>query len=169
MSIFVQLLAIKDFRQSKAELATQKQRQVLRLAQEQEQERQRKLEQFREFARAQELKMYQELCQRVVKLREIEDVQLEVVSLGNQTRTHESSLEQAQKERTQADTKLQECKHILNEATRAKQKFVELAQAHAQEVIKELERKEDAEMEEVAELRRERADWDEYHEEEQSA
>ena len=52
-------------------------------------------------------------------------------------------------------------KSLHKEAARVREKFVEWAQLHSTEIQREFERKEDAEMEEVAETRRDREDWDE--------
>ncbi len=41
-----------------------------------------------------------------------------------------------------------------------KEKFIELAKVYADDAFREAERKEDAEMEEAAEVRRERVDWE---------
>ena len=45
------------------------------------------------------------------------------------------------------------------EAARMKQKFVELSQVNDEEISREFERKEDAEIEEVNETRRDRNGW----------
>ena len=46
----------------------------------------------------------------------------------------------------------EEDRRALREANRMKEKFVELAQDHARQMLKEFERKEEAELEEVAEM-----------------
>lgn len=166
MSVFKELLSIKVFREGKAELAVRRQRQTLADAEASERERQETLERFRQYAVAQELDLYADLCRRVVRLRDIEDVQQSVADLRGQELRHQDLVREAARQREQERERLDGCKAVLDEAARAKQKFVELAQAHADEQIKELERKEDAELEEAAETRRDRADWDEYHAEE---
>ncbi|HZY20515.1 MAG TPA: type III secretion protein [Ramlibacter sp.] len=161
MSVFGELLAIKSFRENKAELAVRKQRTVLADATARRDGAQQTLEAFRGFAQQREDDLYADLCTRVVRLREIEDVQLAVVSLRGEERRHEEALAQAQERRRQEAGALETCQVVHAEASRMKQKFMELAQVYADEHLRELERKEDAELEEVAETRRDRADWDE--------
>jgi type III secretion protein O len=165
MSVFKELLAIKSFRESKAEMTVRKQRSVLAVAVDTRDGADEALRRFRDFSLRHERALYDDLCSRIVRLRDIENVQLAVVDLRGQERSHETSLQEAEKDRVRQAEQLDDDKRLHADALRMKEKFVELAQVYADEQIKELERKEDAEMEEVAETRRDRADWDEYHEE----
>lgn len=161
MSIFRELLSIKTFRESKAELAVRKQRGVLAEAVGRHEAAREALEKFISYALAQERSLYDDLCSRVVKLREIENVQLAVVDLRGQERRHEEVVAKADADQRAQAERLEADKKVHSDASRMKQKFVELAQVFSDEHLRELERKEDAEMEEVAETRRDRADWDE--------
>ncbi len=168
MSVFTELLSIKRFRESKAEGAVRRQRAVLAEAVQARDAADQALRHFRDYSLRHERALYADLCSRIVRLRDIEDVQLAVVDLRGQERRHESSLQDAEQGRTRQAEQLDQDKRVHADASRTKEKFVELAQAYADEQIKELERKEDAELEEAAETRRDRADWDEYHEEDAS-
>lgn len=168
MQIFQELLSIKTFREGKAELEVRRQRHVLLDAQTHLQAMSDQLARYRLFAVDEEKRLYTELCARVVRLRDIEDVQLSVVGLRDQERRHEEAEAQARKTEQAEQQRLEEAKLRHQEAARMKQKFVEFARIHAEAQIKELERKEDAEMEEVAETRRDRADWEETHETEEA-
>lgn len=165
MTIFRELLSIKDFRESRAELAVRKQRGILVEAIAARDAAEKRLTEFREYALKHERELYADLCRRIVRLRDLENAQLEVVDLRGRERNHEDSLLQSDLARNTEQERLDEAKHVHHEASRMKQRFVELAQIYSDEQLKELERKEDAEMEEVAELRREQDDWDESHEE----
>lgn len=165
MKAISELLSIKTFRESRAEMDVRKQRGVLAAAIERRDADAEKLEAYRRFALDHEREIYDELCRRVVRLRDIEDVQQEVVVLRNGERSHEEALEQAERARVAEQKHLDEAREVHREASRMKQKFVELVEVYAEAELKELEAKEDAELEEVAELRRERAEWDETHEE----
>lgn len=165
MSVFTELLSIKRFRESKAEGAVRRQRGVLAEATGRRDAADQALQGFREHALRHERLLYADLCSRIVKLRDIEDVQLAVVDLREQDRRHEAALQQAEQDRLRQSEQLDSDRQLHAEASRIKEKFVELAQAYADEQLKEFERKEDAELEEVAETRRDRADWDEFHEE----
>ena len=112
--------------------------------------------------------MYARLCAQVVKLRDIEDVRGEVAQLRMREDQQEQNVERAFENQTEQDAKLEVARGKHKEAARQKSKFVDLASNHASEVMREAERKEDLEMEEVASIKRDRADWDEYAEEEQA-
>lgn len=159
MSVFVELLSIKTFRESKADIAVTRQRGVLAKAETDREAAHASLTEFVDYALRHERALYDDLCQRLVKLHDIEDVQLAVADLRNRERQHEAALAAAEKQRQSEAEALEQRKLERKEAARNKQKFVELAQVYADEAIKALERKEDAEMEEASEVRRERADW----------
>jgi type III secretion protein O len=161
MSIFRELLSIKTFRESKAELAVRKQRSVLAEAVVRHDSAQEVLEKFISYAVSHERSLYDDLCSRIVRLRDIEDVQLAVVGLRGQEREHEDAVARADADRQAQAERLEADKKVHSEASRMKQKFVELAQVFSEESLREFERKEDAELEEAAETRRDRADWDE--------
>ncbi|HSV47686.1 MAG TPA: YscO family type III secretion system apparatus protein [Ramlibacter sp.] len=161
MSMFKELLSIKVFRESKAEIAVRKQRGVLAQAVSERDQADKTLADFRDFAVRHERGLYDDLCSRIVRLHDIEDVQLAVSGLRQSEVRHEEQLRQAEALRLKQAEQLEQDRLAHADATRMKEKFVELAQVYADEQIKELERKEDAELEEVAETRRDRADWDE--------
>ena len=108
---------------------------------------------YRDYAKEQERSLYRALCQRVVKLREIEDVQLAVADMRVQEGRHEQSVKEAEVQRRKEAAQLDADRQALRDANRMKEKFVELARMHTAEMLKEFERKEEAEMEEVAETR----------------
>ena len=60
--------------------------------------------------------------------------------------------------------KLDKVRAAHKEASRQKSKFVDLSHNHTNELAREAERKEDLELEEVANIKRDREDWDEYAE-----
>lgn len=160
MSLFRDLLAIKVFREGKAEIAVRKQRQALADAVLERHTATRRLDDFRAYAERHESELYADLCRRVVVLREIQDVHTTIGALRDQERTHEGELNHACDHEQQEERELVSRKQNYQQATRMKEKFMELAQSYAQEQLREFERKEDAELEEVAETRRDRKDWD---------
>jgi type III secretion protein O len=165
MSIFHELLSIKAFRENKAEMSMRQQRSVLAEAALQRDSAEQRLVQFRELASARERALFDDLCSRIVRLRQIENVQLAVATMRGEERDHEQALEKSEAERNKEAAELEVRKAAHAQALKMKQKFVELAQVYAEEQFRELERKEDAEMEEAAETRRDRSDWDERAEE----
>ena len=163
MSFFKELLAIKNFRESKAEINVGKQRMVLAQAVIQRDASEEALLIHQEVSVRQERELYDDLCSRLVRLSAIENVQHQVASMRDLEQRHIQTLAQAEKFRLAQEAQLQTLRHVHKDASRAKQKFVEFAQVYTDEQAKEFERKEDAEMEEVAELRRDRVDWEEHH------
>lgn len=159
MSVFRDLLAIKRFREDQAELAVAHQRQVLLQAQRQCAQSRAELDQFRQQSRRREQDMYQDLCSRLVRVGEIEDVMMGVADLRQGERDREAGVEQAAEQENQASALLAERRGAHGEASRVVRKFVELIGLHAAEHVRELERKEDLEMEEIASMARERDDW----------
>lgn len=169
MSIYRDLLTIKSLRESKAERTMRKQREVLAQAAALREKANETLDNFVVYARSEETALYQDLCSRLVRLREIENVQQSVAHLRQQEQGHQEALRRAEAQKQQEAAQLATDKAQHKEAARVKEKFVEWALAHSQELQREFERKEDAEMEEVAETRRDRADWDESAEAEAAA
>lgn len=161
MSIFRDLLTIKSLRESKAERMVRLQREVLAEATDMRERAHQRLDDFVVFARHEEDTLYQDLCSRLVRLRDIENVQSSVAHLRQQEQQHEDALHKAEVQRVKESEKMTVDKSVHKEAARVKEKFVEWAQIHTNELQREFERKEDAEMEEVAETRRDRDDWGE--------
>ncbi len=154
------LLFIKRFRESKAETELQKARAALVLAQQAEREAERVLNEYIEFAIAQERSWYDDLCSRLVKLREITQVQDDVVALKATERAHEESLETRKGERQSAVQHMDVSVQRMRDASTARQKFVELARNFHWLAAREAERKEELELEELASVRRDREDWE---------
>ncbi|MFD0669019.1 type III secretion system stalk subunit SctO [Ramlibacter sp. MAHUQ-53] len=159
LSMFRELLAIKTFREGKAELAVRKQRLVLARAKAERESAERRLMEFRAHAERQERALFDDLCSAIVLLRDIQDVYTSVAAMRSQERDHSVLLDRAHEEQVREQQELDDCRTTHVQATRMKEKFVELARNHAVAQIREVERKEDAEMEEAAEMRKSRAEW----------
>ncbi|HYC37705.1 MAG TPA: YscO family type III secretion system apparatus protein [Usitatibacter sp.] len=169
MSIFTELLRIAGFRENKAEMELSRTRSEVATAHEQEEQARRRVHEFAAFAERREREMYAELCTRLVRLRELEDVQFGVLELRDGERRREAELEAARKALQQATAALEAAREVHRLASRMKEKFVELAGSYDEERARELQRVEDMEMEEVHRVsldREEREEWERAHEEE---
>jgi type III secretion protein O len=169
MSVFVELLRIAGFRESKAELEVSRSRLVVEQAHVSEEEARRRAIEYAEFAVRRERELYAEICTRLIKLRELEDVQLSVLDLRNGERRREEEVAEARKALQQAQAALEAAKEILRLASRGKEKFGELAASYDEERNREVQRVEDLEMEEVHRVsldREERDEWERSHERE---
>lgn len=161
MSIFRDLLAIKRFREGQAELAVARERNALAEARLAREQAEALLQQMLADGVVQEQRLYRELCDRVVRLRDIEDVQLSVVALRAREAQQLAAAEAAVRQQQQAADRLENARDLHQLASRQTSKFVDLARNHAQFQLQEAERKEDMEMEEAASVQREREEWSE--------
>jgi len=154
MKAFRQLVTVKRMREDKAERAVHAQRRVLVQAQCERDDAQKRLDDYCEYAVEQERRVYRELCERVVKLRDIEDVQGQVRVLRAQEADHRESRDNAEARREQARVQLDEDRAAHRFAMRAHDKFVQLQDEFTRQAQAQAERAEDAEIEEVAGNRR---------------
>ena len=160
MTIFDEMLAIKRFREDKAESNVRRQKPVVQQATDHLIEQERVLADWQQYSVRQELMLFDDLCSRTVRLADIEHVQHEIAFMRERERGYINEVEAAEKNRDKELAELDERKSVHAHATRAKEKFIELARVHGEELSALAERKEDAEMEEVNESRRERNELD---------
>lgn len=164
MSVFDELLAIKRFSEGQAEIAVSRQRLRHAEADAAREASERALADFRDESERRERAMYSDLCSRVVRVREIEDVLQGVAGLREGERQREQAVEQAAERLREENQALADRRAQHQQAVRLTGKFVELASIHLAEHLKALEHKEDMEMEEAASLSRDREDWEQHEE-----
>jgi type III secretion protein O len=160
MSVFKELLAIKRFREGQAEVAVARERNALQEARRAREEAEALLARMREEGEATEHRLYRELCERIVRLRDIESVQQSVADLRRREAEQEDATGRAAMAQDAAARLLQTARDAHRDASRQTSKFVDLAQAYAEAQSRESERKEDMEMEEAASVVRDREDWE---------
>ncbi len=154
MKEFKQLVTVKKMREEKAERTVHAQRRVLQQAVVAREDAQQRLDDYRDFAQAQERRIYDELCTRVVKLRDIEDVHGQVQVLRFREADYRDELDTAETRREQEAQKLEDDKATHKVAVRTRDKFVELDNVFTRERHEQAERTEEAEIEETAGNRR---------------
>ncbi len=159
MAMVDELLYIKSFREQQAETALQRSRAELRVAREAEEHARQERDEFARRAVEDELRWYRELCERVVRVRDIEDVQVAVAGLRQQEAHLQQALEMKESEREQSQDRFKQAGEHLRVASTARNKFEELAKQHHLAVSKEAERKEELELEELAGVVRDREEW----------
>lgn len=162
MSIFDELLDIKAFRERKAETAVVRARGEVTLRHRQMEAAEQALVAWRDEAVARELALYGDLCARLVRVRDIENVQQEVAGFRHVEFEREQDVERAQNTLDEARQVMSRASEALVQANRAKEKFIELAADYADEVRREAERREDLEMEEAASMAQEREALEEW-------
>lgn len=159
MAMIDELLFIKKFREKKAEKEFQKARLALVEARKAEEAANQKLIEFQNQAEQDELAWYRDLCSKVVKLRDIANVQEDVAMLRQTEIAHTQALQKAEQQHVQAKNVHVEANHTMREASKAREKFTELARNFHLIEAKEAERKEELELEEVAGNGRKKDDW----------
>src|ERR1041384_4934872 len=130
MTIFAELLRIAGFREGKAEMEVSRTRGELTKAHASETDAKQRLQEFMVFADRREREMYAELCTRIIRLRELEDVQLGVLDLRNGERRREEEVAAARKAVEAAVAALEAARKVHRAATRQKEKFVELGRSY---------------------------------------
>lgn len=160
-----ELQELKAFREGQARTTLQARRGELALARRAHELAAQAVDEHRREARARERTLFDALLARVVRLRDIEDVQHELAHLKQReealvTRQHDAGRAEQQHEQQVVDAQ-----HVHKGAERVLEKFTQLARIHFDEAAREAERLEDLELEEVASLRRDRDDWDRTDEE----
>lgn len=159
MKMIDELLFIKEFRERKAETELQKSRVRLSTAAQAERDAEKTLQDFIAHATTEELRLFQDLCSRIVKLRDINDVHTEVAALKQQEMSHAEELKARQQQHVQARENFDTSTRKMRDASTAREKFVELARNFHILETREAERKEELELEEVASIVREREEW----------
>ena len=150
MGMVHQLLFIKDFHQKKAEMTLQSARLVMQVAKHTEDQAHQTLTSFQEHAKQIELAWFDDLCSRVVKVRDIQNVQADVAQLRSTENDHLQNWQQAQQQHQQASEAHQQANHAKKDADKVREKFIELVRRQDQTDAHEAERKEELELEELA-------------------
>lgn len=92
MSVYHELLEIKQFRETQAETEVRRHRALVAEANRSVEELEHKLEDFRQWADNHERSLFDDLCSRLVKLREIEELRHAVAELRNRERNLEQGV-----------------------------------------------------------------------------
>lgn len=148
MSVYHSLLEIKKFRESQAETEVRHRRLLLAEARRMVEQLERQLEEYKDWAVRHELELYADICTRLVRLREIEELHFAVGDLRNHERNLEQGVVDADQRRHAAAEEVDTAVEVLTQAGRQTNKFKELARIYSEEARREQERQEEMEMEE---------------------
>ncbi|MVW78585.1 type III secretion system stalk subunit SctO [Bordetella sp. 02P26C-1] len=158
--MFDEMLAIKRFREQQAELALLRQRQRRAEAEDKVETARVSLAKYQDWAQEHERALFRELCERIVRPRDIQDVLGKVAEMKLDESQYASALEAARETLEQEIVTLGERREEHVQTVRMTGKFLELAQSHWDEMAQQESRKEDGALEEVASLLWERPDSD---------
>ena len=153
MDVLKDLLRIKIFREEKAERAVAKARLALIEADESLNQARQALKDFKSESIRREKAMYAELCTRLVVLREIEDVRVDVDLMKEKAERLKEQGEAAELAREEAAEKVEQARVVHRDAVRMREKFDELLKTVIEERDLEVSRQEELEMEESASSR----------------
>jgi type III secretion protein O len=153
MDVLKDLLRIKIFREEKAERAVAKARLVLMEADESLHQARQALKEFKSESIRREKAMYADLCTRLVVLREIEDVRVDVDLMKEKAERLNEQVEAAELARTEAADRVEQTRIDHRDAVRMREKFDELLRTVIEERELDLSRQEELEMEEAASSR----------------
>lgn len=162
MSILGELLGIKTFRERKAETVVVRAHGEVVVRHQEKDAAAEALTVWRDEAWARELALYGDLCTRVVRVRDIENVQQEVAGFRLVEQEREHQLDTAGRALEAAREAMSRASEALVQASRTKEKFLELAGDYDEEMRREAEHREDLELEEVAGMAREREALEEW-------
>lgn len=153
MNVLTDLLRIKVFREEKAELALARARQFLVQADMKLDTARRTLQDYLRECERKERDMYADLCTRLVFLKEINEVTLDIQLMKEQTARHEQDVEEAKEARNAAAEQLEQAKQDHRDAVRMREKFTEMLRIVQEERNIDAMRLEDLELEEAASTR----------------
>lgn len=153
MDVLGDLLRIKIFREEKAERALAKARALLRAAEEAVEMAKKVLRDYREESRQREQALFADLCARIVLLKDIQDVQIDIQLMKERIEALVQELEEARLRQEEAAEHERAAREEHKFAVRMREKFSEMLRTVTEERDFELSRREELEVEEAAEIR----------------
>ena len=149
MEVINDLVRIKIFREEKAELAMLKAKAKLISTEEILDNARKVLRKHKDNCITREKELYDDLCRRLVLLKDINSVTLDVQLMAEETTRLDEEVEKSKEARDVASEDLAAAKAVHRDAVQMRQKFMEVKDVIDAEKLAELMRKEDLEMEEV--------------------
>ncbi len=147
MSVFEQLLRIREFREQRAQATVVSERAALQRAADARDAARTQLDDFKAHVRAREARLFDDLQARAVQVRDIQDVRYEVGQMKAQERAYAQALDQAEAKRVKQSEVLVTARAIHVEADRALQKIGEQVTVDHKEAARSREQAEEAERE----------------------
>ncbi len=160
MTMLDELLRLKVYREEKAEMGLARCRFALAEVTRRTDRARDTLTGYQRWSVERELGLYGALYGRLVRARDLEHLREDVVVLRSKERTLKESLEKVEVEHGQAEVAARESRAVHEQASRTREKFVQLVSVQSEEIRLETERREDIELEELYVIRRDREDWE---------
>lgn len=157
MSIVDDVLRIKRFRETQAELALLRQRQRVAQAHDARDAARAGRDAHRAFAAAEEIRLFGALLGQLVQVRSIESVRSQIGVLTGEDARLEEELLSAASVLDDARVGLERCRLALRQAEQRRETFTELVRRHTGAARREAEQREEGELEEMGLLARQHA------------
>lgn len=156
MNVLSDLLRIKKFREDKAEMALSTARAHLRAVEAALDGARNVLREHVLACKRKEREMYADLCTRLVLLKDLNNVALDIQLMKEETVKYEEAVTTAEEQRSGAAELVEQAKTEHREAVRMREKFTELVNIVNDERLIEFQRVEDLELEEASSSRHSR-------------
>jgi hypothetical protein len=160
MTMLNELLRLKVYREEKAEMGLARCRFAFAEVTRRADESREALTGYQRWSAEHELGLFGALYGRLVRARDLEYLREDVVVLRLKERTLQESLDTVEVEQGQAEVAVRESRAVHEQASRTREKFVQLVSLQSEEIRLETERREDIEMEDLYTIRRDREDWE---------
>lgn len=160
MSILDELLQLKQFRENKAERSVAVCRLMLAEVVGRTERAKQALSKYIGWSRQREADLYAALYGRRVLVRDIERTRDDVLAMRHKERGLRESVTRTEQEREHSEQALRHAREAHESATRIREKFLQLVGLQSEEIRLENERKEDAEMDDLHAVRRDRQEWE---------
>ena len=149
MNVVGDLLRIKEFRENRAEMEVARTSHVLQEATRALERARNELDEFRNSCDRRERELYADMCSRLVRLTDINDLMLTVSQMQEDVRGHEGHVSTAADTRKTAVESLAQARQGHQLAVRSREKFSELALVDDTDLRLEQQRAEDLEIEDI--------------------
>jgi type III secretion protein O len=154
-----ELVRIKVFRESKAEMEVARARSELTVAIQALADAKAALTDYCAWSLNHEREMYAEFCKKLVKPREIEWLREDVLLLRGKERELDAAVATADAQRGRAEEGVRVARGHHADATRNREKFDEVAKGIAADALVEAMRREESELEDLYAIRRDKDEW----------
>jgi type III secretion protein O len=161
MTVLDELLRLKRYREDKAEMLLARRRLELADMRRRAEESQEALDHYRRWSVEHERELYGALYGHTVRPKVLENLRDDVVMLRVKERSLMDEAKRLDADVGQADAAFRDSRAAHQQASRVREKFVQLVLAQSEELRVEAERKEDGELEELYGAPRERDEWEE--------
>lgn len=147
--VIQRIVDVKERREDRAQEDVRRRRLTLEDAARRLEQRRKELDDYKVWRVRREIELWDGIERRTVKLRDIEDLKLDIGLLRGREQLFAEHVVEAEKARSDANTALNEAVAVLEAATRNRQKFEDLADWLEAESRAYRERMEELELEEL--------------------